>query len=35
MVDPVVESLLLKKVRLERLKVFYLKWIYDNKDDEK
>jgi len=34
-VDPVVESLLLKKVRLERLKVFYLKWIYDNKDDEK
>lgn len=31
-VDPVVDSLLLKRVRLDRLKVFYVKWIYDNQD---
>jgi hypothetical protein len=30
-VEPVIERML-HKVRLERLKLFYMKWIYDNKD---
>ena len=31
-VEPVVEKML-HKVRVEKLKLFYMKWIYSNNDD--
>lgn len=33
-VEPVVERML-RTVRVEKLKLFYMKWIYDNGDDPK
>ncbi len=34
LIEPMVESMI-DEVRLERLKLFYLKWVYDNGDEPK